>query len=288
MSILKAPGAFFWSSVRGYNGGPQVSARLKLEKLQESLCTRRFGKVVFFSREVNSTSDWAKELAKVGAEEGTVAVAQTQTAGRGRLGREWISPRGGLWFSIVLRPNLNVSEATKLVFVASLAVAEVLHEKYKLRTETKWPNDVLVNGKKVCGILAEMNTKGENVNYAILGVGVNANFCADKVLPESVKTSATSIENELGKKIRLESLLKAVLEKMERIYDRYVEAGFTLLLEGWKRYARFLGHRVVVTDQNGRLNGLALDVDLEGALILKLEDGTTRRFLVGDVVFGKR
>jgi BirA family biotin operon repressor/biotin-[acetyl-CoA-carboxylase] ligase len=264
-----------------------VPTRINLERLQESLLTKRFGKRVFFRREVNSTSEWAKELAKIGAEEGTVTVAQTQMAGRGRLEREWISPRGGLWFSIVLRPDQKAHEAVKLVFVGSLAVAEVLHEKYGMRTETKWPNDVLVNGKKICGILAEMNTKCENVNYAILGVGINANFCAEDVLSESVKTTATSIQNELGKKIRLESLLKALLEKMESIYDTYMGAGFTSLLERWKRHAAFLGHRVVVTNQNEELKGLALNVDLEGALILKLEDGTTRRILVGDLVFGK-
>jgi biotin-[acetyl-CoA-carboxylase] ligase BirA-like protein len=273
--------------VRGHNGGPQVSADIKLEKFQESLRTKRFGRRVFFSHEVKSTSDWAKKLAKMGAEEGTVAVTQIQTGGRGRLGREWISPKGGLSFSIVLRPDQKASEAAKLVFVASLAVAEVLHEKYGLRTETKWPNDVVVNGKKICGLLAEMNTEGENVNYVILGVGVNADFHTDDVFPESVKTTATSIENELGKKIRLESLLEALLETMERIYDRYVEDGFAPLLERWKTYAEFLVHKIIVTDKNEMLNGLALDVDVDGALILKLEDGRTRRVLVGDIVFRK-
>jgi len=259
-----------------------VSAKINLEKFQASLHTKRFGRRVFFSREVNSTSDWAKNLARMGAEEGTVTVAETQTAGRGRLGREWASPRGGLWFSIVLRPKLKASEAAKLVFVASLAVAEVLHEKYGLRTETKWPNDVLADGKKICGILAEMNTKGTRVNSVILGIGVNANFAND-ALPELVKTRATSIEKEFGKKIRLESLLKALLEKMEMIYDGYLEAGFAPLLEQWKKYAGFLGHKVTITDQDERLNGLALDVDFDGVLILKLEDGTRRRILVGDL-----
>lgn len=263
-----------------------MSIDIRLEKFQEGLCTKRFGKCVLFSRKVNSTSDWAKKLVKMGAEEGTVTAAQTQTAGRGRLGREWISPRGGLWFSIILRPNQKASEAAKLVFVASLAVAEVLHEKYGLRTETKWPNDVLVSGKKICGILAEMSTKDEKVNYVILGVGVNANFCPDDVFPNSVRINATSIENELGKKIRLENFLKVLLERMEMIYDRYLEAGFSYLLEEWKKYARFLGHRVVVRDRKERLNGLALDVDIEGALVLKLEQGI-RRIHVGDIAFGK-
>lgn len=265
-----------------------MSANIKLEQLQESLRTRRFGKRVLFSREVDSTSDWAKELANIGAEEGTVTLAQVQTAGRGRLGREWISPNGGLWFSIVLRPDQKASDGMKLVFMASLVVAEVLSEKYGLRTETEWPNDVLVNGKKICGILAEMNTKGEKVNFVILGVGVNANFSAHDVLSESVTTNATSIQDELGKEIRLESLLRSLLEEMERSYDRYVDAGFVPLLGMWKRYAGFLGHVVMVTDQNERLKGLALDVDPDGALILRLEDGTARRIVVGDVALAGR
>ena len=261
-----------------------MSTEINLEKLQESLHTKRFGRRVFFGREVKSTNDWAKKLAKMGAEEGTVTLAETQTAGKGRLGREWASPRGGLWFSIVLQPKLRASEAAKLVFAASLAVAEVLRDKYGLRTETKWPNDVLVDGKKICGVLAEMNTKGKGVNYVVLGIGVNANFCPDDVLPESVRARATSTENELGKNIRLESLLKELLEKMEKVYERYLEAGFAPLLEQWKRYAGFLGRKVLIVDRQGTLKGLALDVDLDGALILKLDDQTTKRVVTGDLL----
>lgn len=264
-----------------------MSAEITLEKFQESLHTKRFGRRVFFGRKVKSTSDWAKKLAKMGAQEGTVTVAETQTLGRGRLGRDWFSPRGGLWFSIILRPKQKASEASKLVFVASLAVAEVLHEKYGLRTETKWPNDVLVDGKKICGILAEMNTKGERVDCVIVGIGVNANFHANDVLPELVKTHATSIEKEFGKKIRLEILLKELLEKIETIYDRYLEDGFAPLIEHWKTYAGFLGRAVVIADQEERLKGLALDVDVDGALILKLKDGTRRQILVGDLVLAE-
>jgi BirA family biotin operon repressor/biotin-[acetyl-CoA-carboxylase] ligase len=156
-----------------------------------------------------------------------------------------------------------------------------------LKTETKWPNDVLVGGKKVCGVLAEMNTKGEDVRFAVVGVGLNANFFADVVLPKSVM-KATSIESELGRKVRLESLLKALLERMEKMYYESAQAGLAPILEKWKTYAGFLGHELVVSDGKERLRGLALDVDSEGALVLKLEDGATRRVVVGDVGFWKR
>ena len=253
------------------------------ERLQSSLQTTRFGKRIFFAPRIESTSDWARQLAEAGAEEGTVTVAQTQTGGRGRLGRQWISPQGGLWFSIILRPRQEPHDVAKLVFVTGLAVAEALHKKYGLRTETKWPNDVLINGKKVCGILSEMNTKGQTVNYVIVGVGVNANLHVEDDLPESLKTTSTSIMKELSRKIRLGTLLKVLLEEMERIYDYYLKNGFALLLEKWKKHAVFLGRKVTITNHNERLNGLALDVDVEGALILKLEDETTRRILTGDV-----
>jgi biotin-[acetyl-CoA-carboxylase] ligase BirA-like protein len=255
-----------------------------LDNFQEGLYTKRFGRRLFFSREVESTNRWAKKLAEMGAKEGTVTVAEVQTAGRGRLGREWFSPRGGLWFSIVLRPEQKASESAKLVFVASLAVAEVLHKKYGVKPETKWPNDVLVHGKKICGVLAEMTTRSGKVTHVVLGVGVNVNFHVGDSLPASLKRKPTSVKDELQRKVHLESLLKMLLEKMEKTYDEYLEAGFVPVLEGWKRYARFLGHSVTVMDGEERLSGLALDVDLEGALILRLKNGTQKRFIVGDVI----
>jgi BirA family biotin operon repressor/biotin-[acetyl-CoA-carboxylase] ligase len=257
--------------------------KISVDRLQEGLQTKRFGRSILFRREVGSTNDWAKELARLGAEEGTVAIAETQTAGRGRLGRKWISPRGGLWFSVVLRPKTNPSEAVGLVFVAGLAVAEVLQEKYGLKVETKWPNDVLVNGKKVCGALAEMNTKGRAVNFVVLGFGLNANFLVEKVFPKSLEKAATSLEKELGQKVQLEELFKALLEKLESKYNQCAKSGLVFLLADWKKHAGFLGRKVEVRSGSEKLLGVALDVDSVGALVLRLEDGATKRVLAGDV-----
>jgi len=260
-----------------------VSQRISIDKLQEGLQTKRIGRSIFLSREVGSTNDWAKELAELGAEEGTVAIAETQTAGHGRLGREWFSPRGGLWFSVILRPEMSPSEAIGLVFVAGLAVAEVLREKYDLKVDTKWPNDVLVNGKKVCGILAEMNTKGRAVKFVVLGFGVNANFLVEKVFPRSLKEVATSLEKELGQKVQLEELFKGLLERLGSRYDECAERGLAFLLADWKKYAGFLGRKVEVRSGSEKLLGVASDVDGDGALVLRLEDGATKRVLAGDV-----
>ncbi|MDI6905460.1 MAG: biotin--[acetyl-CoA-carboxylase] ligase [Candidatus Bathyarchaeia archaeon] len=260
-----------------------MPAKIKVGRLQDGLRTKRLGRSILFSREINSTNEWAKELAMYGAREGTVAIAETQTRGRGRLDREWISPTGGLWFSLILRPKLRPTETVKLTFVAGLAVAKVLSEMFSLKVETKWPNDVLMNGRKICGILTEMNTTGENVNFVVVGIGVNANFDVEKAFPESLKKVATSLENELGRKVRLEGLFVGLVEMLENLYELFTKEGFNPVLEEWKDYAGFLGHQVEVTSPTQKLSGLALDVDHDGALVLRLEDGTIRRVFVGDV-----
>lgn len=260
-----------------------MSAKLNVNQLQDGLRTRRFGRNILFSREVDSTNKWAKKLAIYGAGEGTVTIAETQMKGRGRLDREWISPTGGLWFSLILRPKLSPTEAIKLTFVAGLAVAKVLREMFDLRAETKWPNDVLVNGRKICGVLAEMNTTGETVNFVVVGVGVNVNFDVENVFPEQLKRVATSLEKELGRKVKLEKLFRALLERLENLYELFIKEGFNPILNEWKNYAGFLGCKVEVSSPAGKMSGLALDIDDEGALVLRLEDGTVKRVFVGDV-----
>jgi BirA family biotin operon repressor/biotin-[acetyl-CoA-carboxylase] ligase len=256
---------------------------LEIDKIQENLQTKKLGKKILFLHEVGSTNDLAKEMANYGASEGTIVIAETQTAGRGRLGRKWFSPKGGLYFSVILRPKVNIKESVGLAFAAGLAVAEVLHEKYELHVETKWPNDVLVNGRKVCGILSEMKTKGEKVNYAVIGLGINANVNVKEEFPEELRTIATSLENELGKKVRLQELLRVLLEKLDSIYEQFLKEGFTWVVREWKKYADFIGGTVKVAGDAEKLCGLALDVDDDGALVIGLENGTVKRFFVGDV-----
>jgi len=258
-------------------------SKINVDKLQEGLPTKRLGRKIFFSHEVGSTNSWAKELALLGAEEGTVAIAESQTAGRGRLDRGWVSPRGGLYFSVVLKPELTPTLATKLVFVAGLAVAQALHEFYGLHVGTKWPNDVLVNGRKICGILTEMNTTGGSVNFVVLGIGINANFDKESALPQDLWEDATSLESELGKEVQLDALFRAVVERLECVYELFLKEGFVPVLREWKKHADFLGRRVKVISNSEELVGLALDVEDDGALAIKLEDGAVRRVLVGDV-----
>ncbi len=260
-----------------------MSAKIKMSQVQDRLCTKRLGRTILHCHEIDSTNKWAKELAKYGASEGTVMVAETQTRGRGRHGREWISPTGGLWFSLVLRPKLSPDVASKLTFVAGLAVVKVLCEMFDLEAETKWPNDVLVNKRKICGVISEMNTTDETVNFVVVGIGVNTNFNVKEVFPKELRRVATSLQDELGRKIQLEELFSTLLETIESLYEQFIEEGSDSILEEWKSYARFLGHKVEVTTLTEKVSGLALDIDPRGALALELEDGTVKHVLTGDV-----
>jgi biotin-[acetyl-CoA-carboxylase] ligase BirA-like protein len=260
-----------------------MSKRLNVARLQEELQTRWLGRNVFFSREVGSTNEWAKELARLGACEGTVVLAETQTAGHGRLGREWHSPVGGLWFSVILRPQFKPAESARLVFAAGLAVAETLREQYGLKVETNWPNDVLVDGRKICGVLTEMNSVGGKVNFVVVGVGVNVNFDVGKVFPEELQETATSLKKECGEQVSLDELLRVLLVKLEKTYELFTTGGFLPVLAEWRKYARFLGSQVEVSTDDGRLQGVALDVDEEGALLLKQENRLVKRAFFGDM-----
>jgi BirA family biotin operon repressor/biotin-[acetyl-CoA-carboxylase] ligase len=253
-----------------------------VDRCQELVRTEYIGRRIIFGQAMTSTNDLARQLADLGAVDGTVVVAETQTSGRGRLNREWVSPLGGLWFSTILRPKLKPSEASKLTFVGGLAVAKTLSKLYDLDVSTKWPNDVLTNGKKVCGMLAEMNSSGEKTNHVVLGIGVNVNFEVN-VLPKELWENTTSLRTELGRNVNLERLLRTLLEKLEYTYEVFIRKGFDSVLEEWKTFARLLGSQVEVTDSGKKWVGLASDVDIDGHLILKLQDRTEMRVFAGDV-----
>ncbi|MDH7564762.1 MAG: biotin--[acetyl-CoA-carboxylase] ligase [Candidatus Bathyarchaeota archaeon] len=256
---------------------------INIDKIHEGLCTKHIGARIIFLHETSSTNDLAKELAFSGSPEGTVVLAEAQTNGRGRLGREWVSPRGGLYFSVILRPRLAASEAAKLVFAAGLAVVEALDELYCLRTETKWPNDVIVNGRKVCGILSEMNMRNGLMDFVVVGFGVNANFDIKKALPEPLWANATSLWTELGRKIELGALFKEVLERLEKLYNSFLKNGSSPVLREWKKHAAFFGEYVEVISGNEYLSGLALDIEDDGSLTIKLDDGKVKHVFAGDV-----
>jgi len=260
---------------------------IHLRKIKKGLQTDFIGQEIHHFGEVSSTNEVAKALASEGAPEGTVVIAETQTHGRGRLERRWVSPAGGMWFSMILRPRVDPKDAPKLTFVAAVAVARVIRNVLNLKAELKWPNDVLIGEKKVCGILTEASTKGGVVNFVVVGIGINANVSLD-LFPESLRDSLTSLKAELGEEIERESFLRVLFGEMERHYWLLTQQGFGLILEEWRPYAGFLGQSMEVVSFDEKIRGQAVDVDENGALIIRLEDGTLRRAVSGDVIVRKQ
>ena len=241
------------------------------------MTTRFVGRVLEYRAALGSTQDLARELARAGAPEGTVVLAGRQTAGRGRLGRSFVSPTGGLYLTVVVRPALD--QMLRLPIIAALAVARALEKVAGLRTGLKWPNDVLVGGRKLCGILVESDLSGQAVNYVLLGIGVNVN--ADMSAYPEIAATTTSAAVEAGRQVSREALAAAVLNELEELYLA-AQAGRRVQDE-WRARLDTLGRQVRVTCGETVEKGLAEDVDANGSLILRRPDGSRVTIAAGDV-----
>jgi len=227
---------------------------------------------VYYLKEVSSTMDVAKKLAKRGEE--AIVIAETQTSGRGRLGRRWHSQRGGIYFTIILRPRIGPAHAQIINLMAAVSVARAIRSLFNLEAKLKWPNDVLIRGKKVCGILAEMEAEMDVIKFVNLGIGINANN------PISLyEEGATSIKEELGRDISRKELLMCVLNEIEK---RRSLLGKEIISE-WKALSSTINKKVRIIMQDEVVEGEAIDVDTDGALILRTDKGI-RRIIAGDCI----
>jgi len=260
---------------------------IRLSKVKDNLHTKIFGHPIFYFRALTSTNDFARELAMIGAREGTVVVAETQTSGRGRLKRKWISPEDGLWLSIILRPRAEPTHAPKLTLMASVSVAKTLDKLFPLKAEIKWPNDVLISGKKVCGMLTESQTRGETLDFVVVGIGINANFNVN-ALPTSLRDYSTTLKEELKREIERESLLRTLLEEIESYYYFFMKEKFDFILKEWRGLVSFLGSYVRIASDKEKIEGWATDIDRDGALIIRLRNQTVRKLASGDVTVLKK
>lgn len=245
------------------------------------------GYSVYYYDCVASTNDVAKNFAR-DERDGIVVVAETQMYGRGRFGRRWFSPRGGLWFTVIPRSAMGPHSTSRartrvrLTFLMSSAVAIALKVKFNLDVEVKWPNDVLVNGRKACGILAEAGIKGETVRYVVLGVGINANIDLESI-PLDVRGEVTTLREELGYEIDKDGLMEKILCYFEDRHKKLLLGEWRNLLEEWKDLAKFFGSYVEIESCGRVFSGLAKDVAEDGALILRLKEGSIKKIFVGDV-----
>jgi BirA family biotin operon repressor/biotin-[acetyl-CoA-carboxylase] ligase len=238
-------------------------------KALAGLATARLTYHLHHRERVGSTNDWAKALAAAGAPEGTLCAAEAQTAGRGRRGRTWLSPAGGIYLSLILRPPLPPAAIPRITLMAAVAVARAIGPE----AEIKWPNDVLVGGRKVCGILCELRAEDDLVDAVILGIGINAQ---DRPELQAVPTAAALRTADRA------GLLRAVLAQLDACYETLLAGGWPDLLAEWRRRSCTLGRAVTVSGAFGEASGLAADVDGDGALLLQTAAGV-RRFLAGEV-----
>ncbi len=231
---------------------------------------------------VDSTNAVAMELGERDAPHGTVVAADRQTKGRGRLGREWVSPAGNIYMSIILRPALTPTDAALLTMTAAVASARALRELSGLHVEIKWPNDLMVSGKKLGGILTEMKSKGRRILFAVVGIGINLNSGADDFSPE-LRTTATSMRIETGKKFPKTSLISRILNEMEVWYDKLAQGGRDRILDEWRRLSTTLGRSVRIISGKETLEGIAEALDGDGRLIVRLPSGIQKVISAGDV-----
>jgi BirA family biotin operon repressor/biotin-[acetyl-CoA-carboxylase] ligase len=253
-----------------------IEENLAPAEITDNLKTGFIGHKVLVYPSLSSTNDVAKREARKGAEEGTVVVAEEQTAGRGRLKRAWLSPRGSVALSIILHPT--PAQLPLLIMVASLAVVHCI-EKVGLATQIKWPNDVLINNKKVCGILIESDVRGSAVDYAVIGIGLNVNVnTAD--FPE-IATTATSLSREMGRELSRRGVIGCLLEEVEKLYLALSE-GDSVFRE-WRDRLVTLGKKVEVSSGKTSYRGLAESVASDGSLLLRQPDGQLIKIVAGDV-----
>lgn len=243
-----------------------------------NLGTHFVGQRVIYYPTLTSTMAVAKREAQQGAAEGTVVIAGEQTAGRGRLNRAWLSPRGSLALSIILYPKLEY--LSSLIMIASLAVVRSIEKATGLKPQIKWPNDVLINGKKVCGILIESDVQKNKVGYAVIGIGINVNLrLADY---PRIPPTATSLLDELGKTVSRIDLIRRLLIEIEGLYLTLPAGG--AIYEQWRDRLLTLGRKVSVRSGKTRHKGIAESVTTDGSLLLRGKDGRLIKIVAGDVV----
>ncbi len=257
-------------------------------KLSNSLKTNRMGKSIIFFKELDSTQEYALSLPISKSIHGTIVMAIKQIMGKGRIGRTWISPEGGLWMSIILRPDFDVANIIFIQFIGALAVVNALKEITKIDCKLKWPNDVLINGKKVCGILVDVNLENEIKNI-VMGIGLNANIDSSSInnLLINSSTKATTLREEVGTDIDLVYLIKSILEKIEYYYDNLLAKNKTSeIILRWKEKSNMFGKKVVVSYGNARIMGEVTDIDQSGALLIRLNDRSIKKiFYYSNVTF---
>lgn len=259
--------------------------KITANEIRLGLKTEVLGQVIHYEEEVTSTQKIAHQLAQEGAAEGTLVVSELQTAGRGRMDRKWFSPKGtGVWMSLILRPPIPPQKTPQLTLLTAVAIAQAIQEVTGLVPDIKWPNDILINGKKCVGILTELQADPDRVHSVIIGIGMNVNQTREQ-FPEDIRELATSLAIEKEEKIKRAELIQEVLGKMETLYRQYLQHGFLPIKLLWEGYAISIGKEITARMLNGTIRGVARGITEEGVLMLEDADGVVHYIHSADISF---
>lgn len=264
----------------GYKLVSSPSLLLPLE-IKNGLRAKFIGQNIYWEYEVGSTNTLAMQLAEEGAPEGTIVVSESQKQGRGRMGRSWISqPETGIYLSVILRPDFVPMKASCITFISAIALVEALEQSIGMQARVKWPNDVMIHGRKTAGILTELRAEMERIHYVIVGIGVNVN---NTRFPKELRNKVTSLSLELKEKVSRVKVVQALLEALERWYLVTLHDDNYKTFERWRDLSCTLGNRVEVNVGNEILRGIATRLEPNGSLCLKLDSGEEKQILAGDV-----
>jgi len=257
---------------------------LSPEEIRKHLAAARLGKKIHYFPELDSTNRYAFKLAAEGADEGEVVLAERQTRGKGRLGRGWFSPPNlNLYLSVILRPRLRPADAPQLTLTAAVALAESAQSFLGYPPAIKWPNDILVGGKKLAGILTESSVDRERLHFVVVGLGVNLNI-AQHMLPEELRGLATSLLILTQRPVDRDAFAGELIRSLDRCYGELEQRGFPYIAARWESFFELKGRKVKVEMGDRQLSGTAKGIDRDGALLVERADGALERVIAGDVI----
>lgn len=264
--------------------GKSETNHIKASEISQELNTEYIGKNLYVFNEVSSTNTVAKFLSMNNVENGSVVISEKQTAARGRSGKKWASPLGGVWLSIILNPEVDHSKLPLITLATGVAVAKALERVGVENPEIKWPNDIMIHGKKVCGILTEAVAKFNTIENVIIGVGIDANLKIED-FPSELQSGTTTLEEELGRKGNENLLIKTFLEEFEKISELFNSEDYDDILKEWRKRSYTIGKIVEVrTPFNKNYDGYVVGINKEGALIVEKIDGTLEKVISGECI----
>lgn len=264
--------------------GKEETTYIKADEISKDLQTEYIGKDLYIFNEVSSTNTLAKFLSMNGAENGTVIISEKQTKAKGRSGKSWESPLGGVWLSIIINPIVDYSKLPLITLATGVAVAKTMERIGVENSEIKWPNDIMINGKKVCGILTEAVTKFNTIESVIIGVGIDANLNVTD-FPEELQEGTTTLKEELKKEGNENLLIKIFLEEFEKINELFIAKEYETILKEWRKRSYSIGKIVEVREPfNTYYDAYVLGISKEGALIVEKIDGTLEKVISGECI----